>query len=95
MSPCKASRVSRRRHGTRGLSAIAAAALSTAFTPTPLGSAEAAACVINGTPVTTIATQAECDALVALYTSTDGPNWDTNTGWTTPDRPVHLARRHL
>ncbi len=63
--------------------------------PTPLGSAEAAACVINGTPVTTIAAQAECDALVALYTSTDGPNWDTNTGWTTPDRPVHLARRHL
>jgi Leucine-rich repeat (LRR) protein len=49
--------------------------------------ASAATCDINGTAVTTLASQPECDALVALYTSTDGPNWDTNTGWNTPTDP--------
>lgn len=50
-------------------------------------SASAGTCDINGTAVTTVASQAECDALVALYTSTDGPNWDNNTGWNTPTDP--------
>jgi putative cell wall-binding protein len=47
----------------------------------------AATCDINGTAVTTLASQAECDALVALYAQTDGPNWDINTGWNTPTDP--------
>ena len=47
----------------------------------------AGTCDINGTPVTTVASQPECDALVALFTSTDGPNWRINTGWNTPTDP--------
>ena len=54
------------------------------FTAQP---ALAGTCVIDGTAVTTYASQADCDALVALYASTDGPNWDTNTGWNTPTDP--------
>ncbi|MCL1601404.1 MAG: cell wall-binding repeat-containing protein [Actinomycetia bacterium] len=49
--------------------------------------ASAATCDINGTAVTTLASQPECDALVALYATTDGPNWDINTGWNTPTDP--------
>jgi hypothetical protein len=29
----------------------------------------------------------ECQALVALYSSTDGPNWADNTGWLATDSP--------
>ena len=54
------------------------------FTARP---ASAATCDINGTAVTTLASQAECDALVALYTATDGPNWEDNAGWNTPTDP--------
>ncbi len=49
--------------------------------------ASAATCEIGGTPVITVVSQAECDALIALYASTDGPNWNDNTGWTTPTDP--------
>jgi putative cell wall-binding protein len=49
--------------------------------------AMAGTCDINGTAVTTVASQAECDALVALYVATDGPSWDSNTGWNTPTDP--------
>jgi hypothetical protein len=49
--------------------------------------ASAATCDIDGTAVTTVASQAECDALVALYVATDGPNWDRNAGWNTPTDP--------
>jgi putative cell wall-binding protein len=49
--------------------------------------ATAGTCMIDGTAVTTVASQAECDALVALYISTDGPNWDITTGWNTPTDP--------
>jgi len=31
--------------------------------------------------------QAECEALVALYESTDGGNWTNNTGWLTTNTP--------
>ncbi len=31
--------------------------------------------------------EAECDALVALYTSTDGANWADNTGWLATNTP--------
>lgn len=31
--------------------------------------------------------QAECEALVALYNSTDGPNWLDNTGWNETNAP--------
>lgn len=33
---------------------------------------------------TTGVTQADCEALVALYNSTNGPGWDTSTNWNTP-----------
>jgi len=44
-------------------------------------------CAIGGLPVATVATQGECDALVALYDATDGPNWKDRTGWKTPTDP--------
>ena len=31
--------------------------------------------------------EAECDALVALYTSTNGATWADNTGWLVTDTP--------
>ena len=31
--------------------------------------------------------QIECEALVALYESTDGPNWDNTTGWLVTNTP--------
>lgn len=31
--------------------------------------------------------QAECETLVALYNSTDGPNWSNNFGWNVTDTP--------
>ena len=31
--------------------------------------------------------QAECDALLALYDAANGPNWTTNTGWATNTDP--------
>ena len=31
--------------------------------------------------------QVECEALVALYNSTDGPNWISNSGWLVTDTP--------
>ncbi len=31
--------------------------------------------------------QSECEALVALYNSTNGPNWTTNTGWLATNMP--------
>jgi len=30
---------------------------------------------------------AECDELVTLYNSTNGPNWRNKTGWLTTNRP--------
>ncbi len=33
--------------------------------------------------------QAEFDALVALYNATDGPNWTNNNGWNTTTNNVH------
>jgi len=37
--------------------------------------------------VTTGISQAECEALVAIYNSTDGPGWTNNNGWTVTDIP--------
>jgi hypothetical protein len=34
---------------------------------------------------------AECDALVALYRSADGPNWDLNSNWLTDPDPCSWA----
>ena len=67
--------------------AAAAAVFFVLFTFAGVPPASAATCVINGTPVATVASQMECDALVALYTSTDGTNWTDNTGWNTPTDP--------
>jgi Leucine-rich repeat (LRR) protein len=39
----------------------------------------------NVTEIPTI----ECEALVALYNSTDGSNWANNTGWLTTDTPCN------
>ncbi|MCP4235524.1 MAG: hypothetical protein GY770_18390 [Aestuariibacter sp.] len=36
--------------------------------------------------------QAECDTLIALYNSTDGSNWTTNTGWNVTDSPCSWDR---
>ena len=41
--------------------------------------------LVRQSPLCTIQTeipQAECEALVALYNSTDGDNWTDNDGWT-------------
>jgi putative cell wall-binding protein len=63
------------------------AVLVLAWSLTDAAPALALTCDIDGTAVTTVASQPECDALVALYTSTDGPNWDSDTGWNTPTDP--------
>jgi len=44
-------------------------------------------CDIGGVSVSTVASQPECDALIALYNSTDGPNWTNSTGWNTATDP--------
>ncbi len=36
--------------------------------------------------------QAECEALVALYNSTDGANWTDNTGWLSTNTPCSWRR---
>ncbi|NBD34653.1 MAG: hypothetical protein GVY30_01485, partial [Chloroflexi bacterium] len=54
-----------------------------AWLPTPVQAAPAA---FDCGDVTEIP-QTECEALVALYESTDGDNWDDNTGWLTTDTP--------
>lgn len=36
--------------------------------------------------------QTECEALVALYKSTNGPNWTKNDGWLTTDTPCNWHR---
>ena len=46
----------------------------------------------NSAPFTNCATQTqipttECDALVALYNSTNGAGWTNNTGWLQTDTP--------
>ncbi|NJL06390.1 MAG: hypothetical protein HC911_16090, partial [Chloroflexaceae bacterium] len=56
--------------------------------PTPTGTATPTATRTPTTvPISTNCTtqtavpQAECEALLALYTATDGPNWEFNDGW--------------
>ncbi len=71
----------------KALLVVVGGVLIATITITGVQPASAATCVINGTPVTTVASQPECDALVALYASTDGTNWDDNTGWNTPTDP--------
>jgi Leucine-rich repeat (LRR) protein len=44
-------------------------------------------CVIGSTSVPTELTQIECDGLVALFNSTNGPNWTTKTKWLTATDP--------
>ncbi len=44
-------------------------------------------CLINGASVNTDLSQPRCDALLDLYTSTDGNNWDNNDQWTTASDP--------
>jgi Leucine-rich repeat (LRR) protein len=44
--------------------------------------------------------QSECEALLALYNSTNGPSWTNNTGWNTNDMPcsctgVTCSDRHV
>ena len=52
-----------------------------AWLPAPVQAAPAAfdCSTATGMP------QSECEALVALYESTDGDNWNDNTGWLTTD----------
>jgi len=35
---------------------------------------------------------AECETLVALYNSTNGPNWADNSGWLTSAKEAHRKR---
>jgi len=50
-------------------------------------------CLIQGLSVVTDATQQQCDALIAIYNATDGPNWkDGNTNWNTPTDPCEWYR---
>ncbi|NJL04735.1 MAG: hypothetical protein HC911_07455, partial [Chloroflexaceae bacterium] len=72
----------------RGLLTLLLAALFTApeYLPTPVGDALAPARAQAQTITTDCAAQtdvpqAECKALLALYTATDGPNWLFYSGW--------------
>lgn len=44
-------------------------------------------CTVLGSFVATELSQQECDGLVALHQSTDGPNWTDDTGWLTATDP--------
>lgn len=49
---------------------------------------------VQNAPFTTCADvteipQAECEALVQLYNSTDGPNWTNNTDWLQTNTPCN------
>lgn len=44
-------------------------------------------CLVNGVRVTTVLPQTQCDALVALYNSLDGPSWDRQDDWNTTSDP--------
>lgn len=58
-----------------------------------IGSSDTSGCVIQGVAVNTIASQVECDALITLYNSLDGPNWnDTFTNWNTATDPCEWYR---
>jgi uncharacterized repeat protein (TIGR01451 family) len=50
------------------------------FNPQPPAAHAATNCADEAT---TGIPQAECEALLALYNSTDGPNWRNNSGWNT------------
>ncbi|MEZ5245042.1 MAG: choice-of-anchor Q domain-containing protein [Acidimicrobiales bacterium] len=50
-----------------------------------IGPVELGGCIIDGVFVeNTKAHQFECDALMALYDSTNGPSWTSSAGWGTP-----------
>jgi hypothetical protein len=49
----------------------------------PLAQAETDCATVTQIP------QAECDALVDLYTSTDGSQWRNNTGWNLTNTPCN------
>ena len=50
-------------------------------------------CVIQGVAVSTVASQLECEALIALYDSLDGQNWNnTYTNWNTATDPCDWDR---
>ena len=44
-------------------------------------------CEIEGQPVNTVLDQPQCDALLAFYAATSGPDWITNAGWNTATDP--------
>lgn len=71
------------RHGIISLLAVAAFACREATQPispdtSPLSFQEAG---FTSCGSVTEIPEVECEALVALYNSTDGPNWTNNTGW--------------
>jgi len=47
----------------------------------PLGQAATDCAVVTEIPTV------ECEALIALYDSTDGENWRNNTGWNVTNTP--------
>lgn len=48
---------------------------------------QADTCLVDGRTVTTVASAAECLALVSLYNDLGGPAWTTTTGWNTAVDP--------
>jgi len=60
-------------------------------TPTPLPTPDRPTpeqpCRIANTIIDTVASRAECDALLALHTSTGGAGWTNSTGWATASDP--------
>jgi hypothetical protein len=67
-----------------GIVTLVLLVLLVVLTPTPTPPAHAQT---NCADVTEIP-QSECEALVALYTSTNGTEWTNNTGWNTTSTPV-------
>jgi Leucine-rich repeat (LRR) protein len=73
---------------------IASLFIQTGFTTPVLAISQTSA---QGAPFTTCANvteipQAECEALVALYNSTNGANWTINTNWLLTDTPCSWYR---
>ena len=46
-------------------------------------------CLINGASVNTALNQPQCDALLDIYTSTNGNNWDNNDQWISATDPCN------
>lgn len=76
-----------KRIGAVAILAIMVLVVSVTALITPPPAAAQSGCTIDGTAVASLASQAQCDALLALFNSTNGPGWSSSDGWGTGTDP--------